>query len=634
MVDLEYKDKYTVRIGGDNFDELVDLMKSSGGKWDANIKRWTIPFNSIKQVIEGANALGEDIEMSLYTERKYKEDMDSLKELRLLGGRRSFKEELMNFPPLPGKHPNEKFQLLDILRAINQNRFLFNWRMGLGKSYTLAALIAHLRYYGDIDKSLIFSSNIGVLNLKQELLKFIKGLKAEDVIVFSSAGDVKYEDRDVFNTEKYPQKIIIMTYDFLKTISNYYYDTKNGKKNNPHPSQKINYLKNPMPIKEWLEGKNAGLFLDENHLLGNPKSRRSKVFKFLLPYFDFRYLFTATLAVTYDKLYAPCNILDKQLVEGKDYQSWISEYNDVGNRYSSYAINPDGWRLDKIGDLNKEILKNYASKRGQECLELPTHFIYDPFYVDMSPEQRYIYESFSNESLKILQDKAKMDGDSLTKKAANMFPYFQLAVDNPECLKTNEHLPQMPLELQTAIQKYDYNKHSTKAKIIDSIVEDRVDEEGEKGIIWYLHPVTGAALMKRYKKYHPVMMSAEVPRDERLAVVDEFLHNPKESLIIASIKVMNTSVTLTECAFAVYAEKTYDYVEYDQSLGRIHRPGQEKTVRTYSVRYNDSIDNLQELNLKTKGETLRSLLNKEYIEHDIWRKLFSMQGGHFINEKD
>lgn len=631
MVAVEYDNgTFYSKIGGDNFDELVDLLKSLGSKWNKEKKLWEVAPVAVKSLEEQATEMGETVEMSMFTEKKYKEFLGSLKELRMLGGRRSFRQELMNFPPLEGKHPNEKFQLLDILRAINQNRFLFNWRMGLGKSYTLAALIAHLRFYGDIDKCLIFSSNIGVLNLKQELVKFIKDLKPEDIIVFSSAGDIKYEDRDVFNSEKYPQKIIIMTYDFLKTTSNYYYDEAKGKKSNPHPSTKVKYQKNPMPIEKWFGGKPAGLFLDENHLLANPHSRRSKVFQFLLPYFDYRYLFTATLAVTYEKLYEPCMILDKDLVAGKSYSGWLADYNDIGTRFSEYAINPEGWRLDKIGDLNKSLLKSYASKRGQECLELPEHYIFDPFYVDMSPEQRFIYESFSNTSLKIFQEEAAADGVSLTKKVKNMFPYFQLAVDNPECIKDNCHFDKFPEDLQKAIKKFDYNKHSAKAKVIDSIVEDRVDEEGEKGIIWYLHPITGEALMKRYKKYNPVMMSAEVDKSERLAVVDEFLHNPKEKLIIASIKVMNTSVTLTECAFAVYAEKTYDYVEYDQSLGRIHRPGQDKTVRTYSVRYNSSIDNLQEQNLKSKGATLNALLNKEYIEHDLWRKLFSMQGDSLV----
>jgi hypothetical protein len=87
---------------------------------------------------------------------------------------------------------------------------------------------------------------------------------------------------------------------------------------------------------------------------------------------------------------------------------------------------------------------------------------------------------------------------------------------------------------------------------------------------------------------------------------------------------MNTSVTLIECKYEIYVEKTYNFVVYTQSRGRIFRPAQDSITRTYSMRFKDSIDNLQELNLKTKGETLNSLFNQQYISAGVWKKLFSL----------
>jgi hypothetical protein len=115
--------------------------------------------------------------------------------------------------------------------------------------------------------------------------------------------------------------------------------------------------------------------------------------------------------------------------------------------------------------------------------------------------------------------------------------------------------------------------------------------------------------------------------EERVPMVKKFLANDKQKLIIASINVMNTSMTLIECKYEVYVEKTYNYTTYVQSRGRIFRPGQKDITRTYTLRYNNSLDNLQELNLQTKGETLNSLFNRQYIEQDMWHKLFNMQRG-------
>lgn len=631
MVSIAY-DKTTenllITIGGDNFRDLVDFLKENYCRWNPDMKAWTLHVTRYNDFLAELQTMGEVADIDMLSQSQIEDYFKSLKELRFSGQRHSFHQELMNYPPLTGKHPYENFQLQDILRGINQNRFLYHHDMGLGKSYILTALIEHLRYYGDIDKALIFSSSIGVLNLKDELCKLGHDMNPDDIIAFTSASNLPFDDRDIFNTDKYPQKTIILTYDVLKSISNYYYDKANGTKKKPHPSAGVDYRKNFLPIADWLNGKNAGLFLDENHGLSNPKSRRTEIMNFIISQFEFRYEFTGTLADKYEKLYEPCKILDKDLVDGKDYTSWLLSYNDVGNRFSKYAVNPTGWDLDALKVLNEKMLKSYCSKRKlSECLDLPLNIEVPTIYIDMSPLQRKIYEKFSNFSANEIASMAAEQGKSFSDKMQNMFAYFQQAVDNPSCIKKSAKFASFPKELQDDILKYDYNKDSTKIEMVDEIIKDRTDDCDEKGIIWYFHPETMEALKERYKSYKPVIISADVPMEERVPMVKKFLANDKQKLIIASINVMNTSMTLIECKYEVYVEKTYNYTTYVQSRGRIFRPGQKDITRTYTLRYNNSLDNLQELNLQTKGETLNSLFNRQYIEQDMWHKLFNMQRG-------
>jgi hypothetical protein len=203
---------------------------------------------------------------------------------------------------------------------------LYHHERGLGKSWILTGLIEHKRYDGDINKCLIFSSSIGTRNVKGELLLHGKNMRDEDILTITSMAKVKFEDRDIFNTEKYPQTIIILSYDALKSVSNYYYDIKFATKKNKHPSTSTAYTKNPMPIKEWLGGRPGGLFLDENHYLSSPTSRRTKIMNFIVPFFEQRFEFTGTLADKYEKLYEPSKILDPALVDGMDYQTWCAKY--------------------------------------------------------------------------------------------------------------------------------------------------------------------------------------------------------------------------------------------------------------------------------------------------------------------
>lgn len=631
MIDIEFdsdSSNLLIKISGDNFRDLVDHLKCEGCMWSPSLKRWTLNVSKFDSFVQSCINFGDTPEISVYTEREIQKYYDNLKELKTY--RRFFKQELLNFPPLKGKHPYEDYQIQDIMRGLCQNRFLYHHEMGLGKSYILTALIEHKRFYGDLYKCLIFSSPIGTRNLKDELILHGKNMKDDDILLLTSSGKLKYEDRDIFNPSKYPQSIVIMTYDTLKTISNYYYDLKYATKKNKHPSSNVNYNKNPMPIQEWLEGKPGGLFLDENHYIGIHTSRRTNIINMIVPYFEQRFEFTGTLADKYEKLYEPAKILDPYLVEGMDYTTWVSKYNEVGNRFSQYAINPQKWRLDLLEVFNKTMMKDYCSKRTMsDCLDLPLNYEVPVIYTDMSPIQRRIYERFSNFTANEQAKIASESNSSFSDKMLNLFQYFQQVVDNPSCLLKSKKFDFFPEDLKQDIKKFDYNKDFSKIEIVDDIIKERTDEEGQKGIIWCFHPETIYLLQKRYKKYNPVIISADLKMSERVPTIKNFLKDEKSKLLIASINVMNTSVTCVECKYEVYVEKTYNFTVYTQSRGRIYRPQQKDITRSYSVRYKDSIDNLQEINLNSKGEILNSLFNQKYISENTWKKLFSLHKADF-----
>lgn len=628
MVSIEYDDSTKnlhIKISGDNFRELCETLKEEGCSWNQQLKVWTLPVYNYKEFVEALSSFDEIYDIDMLSKSEIDTYFKNLKELKI--ARRAYVPSLVRFPPLKGIPPNENYQLEDFSRGLCQNRFLYNHDMGLGKSWLLTALIEHKRYYKELYKCIIFSTTIGTNNLKDEILKFSTTIKPEDILVVTSITDYKFEDRDLFNVEKYPQSILVFSYDSFKSVSNYYYDKQYGTKSKPHPSSGKKYRSNCMPLTEWLEGKEGGLFLDECHSVGIPDSRRTEIISWLVDSFEYRYLFTGTLADMYQKLYIPCRFLDKALIDGKDYRSWLKKYNDIGTRFSKWAINKDGWRLDLIEDLNVKLLKEYGAKRlMKDCLDLPPNFEMPVIYMEMSTLQRKIYEAFSNFTAAEVDNVIKASGKgNFSHRMINLFPYLQQAVDNPACLVKSEKFSAFPEELQKDILKYDYNKHAEKAIWVDELIKELVDENGEKVILWYFHPETKDALMKRYAKYNPIEISAETPKDDRVPIVKNFLADDAKKILIPSINIMNTSLTAVECTSMIFVEKTYNYKDYAQACRRNWRPGQTKVTKIYSLRYDKSIDNLQELNLQTKGSVIDSLLSKEYIEKDLWKKMFSLQ---------
>ena len=243
----------------------------------------------------------------------------------------------------------------------------------------------------------------------------------------------------------------------------------------------------------------------------------------------------------------------------------------------------------------------------------------------MSPEQRFIYEAFSNQGMAFIKERS--EAGAFQRNALNMFQFFQIAVDNPSRLKESEAYERFTPELKKAVNSFKYKKDFNKLELIDNIISEHVDEKDQKGILWYIHPMTAQSLGDYYAKYNPTLITSDLKEDQRFAIIEKFLKDQSSKLLIASIYLLNTSVTLTECKWQVYVENTYDYTMYSQSRGRIFRPGQDEETFTYFVLYNDSIDNVQRKNLESKGELLTSLMNKKFIEQYEWRELFNMKVG-------
>ncbi len=607
---------------GNSFHECIEVLKEMKSRYNPEKKTWELSVMRIKELFDELNPLGISVDVSDEVKTAVRVYLRDLKQQKFSETKLEYIPNLMNFQPLKGKAPFENYQIEDTLKAMNTNRMLFKWDVGLGKSWATTCLIEHGRHYKKFNKVLLFSSTIGIWNLKNELMKFSTTLKEEEIGVYTSLKEVKYEDRDLFNLEKYGHSIIIMSYEVFKGISNFYYDKAKGAAKNPKPSKTAKYTKSCMPIKEWGEGQEVGLFLDECHLLSDSKSRRSQIFNQNLDTFYYRYLFSATPYDNYVHLYSTCRLLDKYLTKGLSPSEWLAEYNDLGTFASPYAVNPNGWKMDKINRLVDVLSQSYVLARDRfTVLDLPEDYEYPTFDIPMTKKQREIYETFITETVQ-----ATAEGRSTVSASStllNKFQFMQIALDNPKALLNSPNLDCYSEELIEKINKFDMQKDFKKFEVIDDLLETHIDEQKEKGIIWYYRPATLEELKIRYAKYKPYIISSDVPLAERLKVIDQYKQDSKAKLLILSIPCANTSVTVTCATWQVYAETVYSYKEYYQSRGRISRNGQTKTTTTYHICYSDSLDWVKQRSLSSKGQIVDGLGKKPYISGNTWKKLLN-----------
>ena len=602
--------------GTDVFASIVATLKQFRCHFDPKKKVWEIPLAKYETVLNALQDL-DTIQLSAADEAEIAKLDSGLSELRFAPQRMMFHPELLRWPPFKGKHPYEDYQLQDIMRALNRNRYGLYLDMGLGKAYIAAAIIAHLRYYKLANKVILLSSNIGAPNMVHELKKFIVDLDPNEIAFLGKISRVKKPDREIFQPDKH---IVVTSYNTFRHLSDHYHEkfAKPAKKDEGK-KKKSGYLKPPIPLEEWLGGEPGILLLDESHNLANPQSEQTKRVAMHAPFFEYRYEFTGTPADKPEKLYAQLKLLDPALVRGMRYQDWCAEYNEVGNYWSSWAINPDGWKYDKLQELNTTVTKNYAVfRKSEDVLELPPNII-KKLYTSMDSKHRAIYEAFVKSALDDIKERTGRLG---TRDIVNSFPYMQMALDNPPKLLA-DHRSLMSQELIKVIEGFKLEKDHTKVDLLLDILEEQIDNNAERGIVWVWHPDTAKQLAKLLEKYNPLMIIGEVDDDDRMSILEKFKTDESHKILIANIQVLNTSVTLIEATFQVYFERVYNFAQYWQSIARIHRIGKRKETITYVLIFDNSIDVALDINLSNKDLLNSKILSKEFLSLDAWKSIFN-----------
>lgn len=614
MVKVEFEDgKLLVSCGGNNFSEQIDTCKEMKMVYSPSTHKWSTSPSRYKEVLSEFQQYG--VQLSEYDKEQinnYIESLSDFKKIIRRGERRHYDDNILNFPP---KHD---FQRDDVNKAINQTSLLFKWATGTGKSWALSAVLAYLRLIGEVNRAVIITSSIGILNLNAELKKFIPNYDESRTLVIASVTDLK--DRAVFNDN---YDIIICGYDTFRSLNDYYDKIKNKR------TKKVKYRNSSLPLKEWYGDKNGIVFFDECHLSGTHGSMRSDAILMNLKFWKYRYLFSATPADKEEKFYTTLRIMDNALVKGLAYHDWLMQYCELGTRFSAYAPNKSTWNWGKWNALQNTLGETYIVSRDKSLLNLPDAIDVPLIMIDMSPEQRACYEAFSNITLDYIKKKSAESGNGIIHELTNSFQILQMAVDNPESIigspvmdtiRRLDVSSQLIKSFEDALKKFSYKKHYRKLEALDEILDYEIKEMDNKVLVFYYHPKTLEYLKERYPD--AMVLSSDIEENERFKIVENFKKDKDCKILIASIMIANTSFTLTECKAAIFYERYWSGIIYEQARGRIHRIGQDKEVRYYNMCYNDCIDNLQLEALRTKGACIENIGKVSSLSKDEWRLLF------------
>ena len=295
--------------------------------------------------------------------------------------------------------------------------------------------------------------------------------------------------------------------------------------------------------------------IDESTTIKNPKAKRTKNILEIAKLAPYRRIMTGS-PVTRNPLdlYTQCEFLDPRHLDFSSYYAFRNRYAEMKTMHvSGRSIQVVGGfrHLDELADSLKPF--SYRVLK-QDCLDLPDK-IYMKREVQLTPEQKKLYEQMRKEALATLNGKTVTTMTALTQlMRLHQITCGHFAADDG------------------TVQEI---KNNRLAELLDVLEEI----EG-KAIIWahYQHDVRNIykLLEDKYGPGSVVHYYGKTLPDQRDYAIKNFKENDRVRFFVGTPQTGGYGITLVQANTVIYYSNGYDLEKRMQSEDRAHRIGQKK----------------------------------------------------------
>lgn len=493
-----------------------------------------------------------------------------------------YDESLLAFPP------KNRLQKRTIYMAIKYEGSFHYHRMGVGKTYISLSIWNHYFHYGISDKLIIVCPGSVLYNWKYEILKFTKNTNSEDIYITSS------KNRNPFESEA---RYVIMTYDSLRMVIKDI--QKKDKKNFTNRTREIKGLENLLGNKKFC------FIADEAHNVNRRTSLQSKAVQFVSEYANNVLNLTATpIRSEWQEKYVQSKLISPALVGDLSYSGFVKNTAITINPNSNIMIEQRPDQIEKWDNLWKTI--TFTGK-----LSIPQKNYIKVIWVDMSAKHKKLYKKLTSEKISEIDEKFGFIDSGATETA---FIHLLMGLSDMSLV---DHVIDIGNWKLT-----DNNKLSITNDLIKSHISNA---NNEKVIIWQENPKLLNSLSEHYQKHDPYTIHGQsgYSLEERLEVINDFNINLTRDLLIANSKVLGVGTNIQGANIAIHWNSKFDFVNFDQTTGRIYRQGQQKDCTQYVLIYKGTIEesawyviqkryNINNLKLKYKSygkDEIRAILD-------------------------
>ena len=438
-------------------------------------------------------------------------------------------------------------QLTALERSWNKDTFAYFMEMGTGKTKVLIDNLAMLYDKGKVDGALIVAPK-GVIGTwyNQELPAHLPNHIENVTVLWQSNINKKQKEKlDLLYETDHRLHILIMNVEA--------FSTDKGKKY----------------AASFLRCHKSMAAIDESTTIKNPKAKRTKNILDIARLAPYRRIMTGS-PVTRNPLdlYTQCEFLDPRHLDFSSYYAFRNRYAEMKTMHvSGRSIQVVGGfrHLDELADSLKPF--SYRVLK-QDCLDLPDK-IYMKREVQLTPEQKKLYEQMRKEALATLNGKTVTTMTALTQlMRLHQITCGHFAADDG------------------TVQEIKNNR------LIELL--DVLEEIEGKAIIWahYQHDVRNIykLLEDKYGPGSVVHYYGKTLPDQRDYAIKNFKENDRVRFFVGTPQTGGYGITLVQANTVIYYSNGYDLEKRMQSEDRAHRIGQKKKVTYIDLIAEDTVD--------------------------------------------
>jgi SNF2 family DNA or RNA helicase len=300
------------------------------------------------------------------------------------------------------------------------------------------------------------------------------------------------------------------------------------------------------------------LACDESHSAKNPDSRTVSALEFIRGSATKVWVMTGTpITNRLTDCYTQVHLADGGRLLGSRVTFW-----------DKYGRNPG---RNEAQDLQSRLSTIVLRRTKDDVLDLPERMFEDR-EIRLTGEQGRLYRQMRDS---FYGEIAAMDEVGFASKTMNILTRLLRLVQiasNPRLVVPG------------------YTGDPAKFVELDSLLEDLIEGNGRKVVLWSYYVRNIREFLVRYDRYHPVAIFGEVELAERTRAVERFQEDDSVRLFIGNPQAAGTGLTLNAAHHAIYETLSWRYDLYAQSLDRIHRIGQGHPVTYHRLFGEGTID--------------------------------------------